>query len=110
MNRCLGVDAEKLKTHYANDRWCRSCNSSGNIIIDKFIQDAQLNANYCDKVIEWIPYDRFQDIKEMVKGGFGTIYRAKWIDGRRGVWNIENQQWKRYGQTEVILKSLMALE
>ncbi|RHZ80045.1 hypothetical protein Glove_139g189 [Diversispora epigaea] len=100
---------------YANDRWCRPCNStrfkndfdkwtSGNIIMDKFIQDAQLNASYCDKIIEWIPYDRFQDIKEMVKGGFGTIYRAKWIDGRRGVWNIENQQWKRYGQREVVLK------
>ncbi|RHZ88737.1 hypothetical protein Glove_21g104 [Diversispora epigaea] len=68
--------------------WCKPCNSnhfknnfckwtSGNEIIDKFIQDAQLNANWYKKVIEWMPYNRFKDIKEISKGGFCTIYYAK---------------------------------
>ena len=29
-----------------------------------------------DKVIEWIPYDRLQDIKQIAKS---TIYYVKWL-------------------------------
>ena len=73
--------------------WCFACNakhfqqnfskwSSGNVDIDKFIQEAQqLSANKCFNVIEWIPYDRFYDIEYIAKGGFGKVYRANWIDG-----------------------------
>ncbi|RHZ70123.1 hypothetical protein Glove_275g47 [Diversispora epigaea] len=71
-------------------KWCKPCNSkrfqnnfnnwtSGNDKIDKFIQDAQLNANYNYEVIEWIPYDRFKDVKQIGRGGFGTINYARWI-------------------------------
>ncbi|RHZ51630.1 hypothetical protein Glove_476g83 [Diversispora epigaea] len=102
--------------------WCKPCNSkhlqndfnnwtSGNEKIDKFIQDAQLNTNKYWEVIEWIPYDRFKDVKQIGKGGFGTIHYASWIDGFIGKWDIENQQWKRQrnwdgevGEVEVALK------
>ncbi|RHZ77222.1 hypothetical protein Glove_184g53 [Diversispora epigaea] len=95
--------------------WCKPCNSkhfqndfnnwtSGNDKIDKFIQDAQLNANYSSDVIEWIPYDRFKDVKQIGKGGFGTIHYARWIDGFIRNWDIENQQWKRQRNWEVALK------
>ncbi|RHZ46353.1 hypothetical protein Glove_624g13 [Diversispora epigaea] len=95
--------------------WCKSCNSkhfqndfdkwtSGNITVDKLIQDAQLNANSYYEVIEWIPYDRFEDIKEIAKGGFGTIFKAKWIDGRITRWDVEKKQWERDGQDYVALK------
>ncbi|RHZ74120.1 hypothetical protein Glove_227g160 [Diversispora epigaea] len=98
-----------------NGWWCKPCNSkhfqndfnnwtSGNDKIDKFIQDAQLNANNKWQVIEWIPYDRFKDVKQIGKGGFGTIHYARWIDGRIEKWDIENQQWKRYSNYEVALK------
>ncbi|RHZ83817.1 hypothetical protein Glove_87g128 [Diversispora epigaea] len=101
-----------------NGYWCKQCNSkrfqndfdnwtSGNEKIDKFIQDAQLNANYNRKVIEWIPYDRFKDVKQIGKGGFGTIHYARWIDGIITKWDIENQQWNRYQDkdgVEVALK------
>ncbi|RHZ75686.1 hypothetical protein Glove_212g240 [Diversispora epigaea] len=97
-------------------KWCKPCNSkhfqndfnnwtSGNDKIDKFIQDAQLNAKNDLKVIEWIPYDRFKDVKQIGKGGFGTIHYARWIGGYIGEWDIENQQWKRYYQGEVALKN-----
>ncbi|RHZ64770.1 hypothetical protein Glove_320g52 [Diversispora epigaea] len=86
--------------------WCKPCYSkhfqndfnnwtSGNDKIDKFIQDAQLNANYHLELIEWIPYDKFKDVKQIGKGGFGTIHYARWIDGVIRTWDNENQQWKR---------------
>ncbi|RHZ43540.1 hypothetical protein Glove_1033g9 [Diversispora epigaea] len=95
--------------------WCKLCNSrhfqndfnnwtSGNDKMDKFIQDAQLNADHYLGVIEWIPYDRFKDVKQIGKGGFGTIHYARWIDGFIRKWDIENQQWKRYDNREVALK------
>ena len=72
--------------------WYKPCNSkhfqndfnnwtSRNDKIDKFIQDAQLNADYFYEVIEWIPYDRYKDVKQIGEGGFGTIHYARWIDG-----------------------------
>ncbi|RHZ80169.1 hypothetical protein Glove_139g303 [Diversispora epigaea] len=99
-------------------KWCKPCNSkhfqndfnnwtSGNDKIDKFIQDAQLNANRYYKVIEWIPYYRFKDVKQIGKGGFGTIHYATWIDGYIREWDIENQQWKRWGRCEVALKKFV---
>ncbi|RHZ79209.1 hypothetical protein Glove_151g68 [Diversispora epigaea] len=87
--------------HFQNDfnNW-----TSRNDKIDKFIQDAQLNANNRWNVIEWIPFDRFKDVKQIGKGGFGTIHYARWIDGYIGGWDIKNQQWKRYRGEEVALK------
>ncbi|RHZ69978.1 hypothetical protein Glove_276g21 [Diversispora epigaea] len=86
--------------------WCKPCNSkhfqndfnnwtSGNDKIDKFIQDAQLNAKSELKLIEWIPYDRFKDVKQIGKGGFGTIHYARRVDEYIRKWDIENQQWER---------------
>ncbi|RHZ77242.1 hypothetical protein Glove_184g38 [Diversispora epigaea] len=93
--------------------WCKPCNSkhfqndfnnwtSGNDKIDKFIQDAQLNANYSSDAIEWIPYYQFKDVKQIGKGGFGTIHYARWIDGSIDKWDIENQQWKRNRKDEEV--------
>ncbi|RHZ89404.1 hypothetical protein Glove_15g2 [Diversispora epigaea] len=99
-----------------NGIWCKPCNSehfqndfnnrtSGNDKIDKLIQDAQLNANNNWEVIEWIPYDRFKDVKQIGKGGFGTIHHARWIDGLIKKWDIKNQQWERWDEnSEVALK------
>ncbi|RHZ65288.1 hypothetical protein Glove_318g39 [Diversispora epigaea] len=42
--------------------------TSENDKIDKFIQAAQLNSNAYWEVIEWIPYDRFKDVKQIEDG------------------------------------------
>ncbi|RHZ79204.1 hypothetical protein Glove_151g111 [Diversispora epigaea] len=87
----------------SNGWWCKPCNSkhfqndfnnwtSGNVKIDKFIRNTHLNANNLD-LIEWIPYNRFKDVKQISKGGFGTIHHAYWIDGPIREWDIENQKW-----------------
>uniref|UniRef100_U9UHY4 Uncharacterized protein n=1 Tax=Rhizophagus irregularis (strain DAOM 181602 / DAOM 197198 / MUCL 43194) TaxID=747089 RepID=U9UHY4_RHIID len=81
--------------------------TSGNDDIDKFIQDTQLSAHYDVRgVLEWIPYDRFYDIKYISKDDFSEVYRANWIDGKIGTkyvweynnyshWDDVNQNWIR---------------
>src|SRR6266542_689442 len=52
--------------------------------INKLIQDTQLSAHiYPSKALEWIPYDRFYDIKYIAKD---EVYRANWIDGFISYW------------------------
>src|ERR1044071_291930 len=113
---------EKCNQPNTDFRWCRSCNAkrfqqnfknwtSGNDDIDKLIQHTQLSATHSGKVLEWIPYDRFYDIKFIAKGGFGKVYKAIWIDGNIEYWDNNNKNWKRYKPThkpnvEVALKSL----
>ena len=105
----------KQKNTWSN--WCKACNAkhfqqnfenwtSGNVDIDKFIQDTQLSANYNSGVLEWIPYDRFYDIEYIAKGGFGKVYKANWIDGYIRNQDNKNQNWKRYDNKFVALKSL----
>ena len=99
-------------------RWCNPCSAkhfqqnfknwtSGNDVIDRFIQHTQLSANECNEVLEWIPYDRFYDIKYIAKGGFGNVYKANWIDGYIRKWDNKNQNWRRTDKNKfVALKSL----
>jgi hypothetical protein len=78
--------------------------TSGNVNIDKFIQDTQLSShNNVFGVLEWIPYDKFYDIYIVENG-----YKAKWIDGSMtNYWVIKNENWNRVNQNMiVILKKL----
>ena len=94
-------DANRFRQNFKN--W-----TSGNSDIDKFIQDTQLLAhNDLPKALEWIPYDRFYDIKYIAEGEFGKVYRANWIDGFIDEWDNKYQNWKRRSQNKyVALKSL----
>ncbi|CAB4414523.1 unnamed protein product [Rhizophagus irregularis] len=98
-------------------RWCQPCNAkrfkdnfknwtSGNKDIDEFIQQSQLNAAYFKKCLEWIPFEKFQDITYIAEGGFGKIYSAKWPEGHIDYWDIENQKWHRVCLDKYALKSL----
>ncbi|GET02601.1 kinase-like domain-containing protein [Rhizophagus clarus] len=120
---------EKLKTNYneyglchecnlinTGRNYCRSCKSkyfqqnfknwtSGNHKVDEFIQKAQLEAEHHEKIIEWIEYDKFEDIEYLAKGGFGTTYKAIWKDGYF-VFNEGNDQLVRTSEKKVALKCL----
>jgi hypothetical protein len=63
-----------------------------------------------EKVIEWIPYNRFQDITYLTEGGFSKIYTAFWIDGPFIIWNSKEQQLIRLGRRKVVLKRLENVE
>jgi hypothetical protein len=97
--------------------WCQPCNAnrfkenfinwtSKNKDIDELIQYSQLNALHHTKCLEWIPYENFQNVTYITKGGFGEIYSAEWPEGHIWHWDIENQEWKRSTSRKVALKSL----
>jgi hypothetical protein len=86
---------EKCGKEYVYDKWCKPCQisnlkfnftnwTSGNKKIDDFIQEMQLEIEINDQwniVFEWIPYSQFNNIKEIGKSGFVTVYSATWKDG-----------------------------
>ncbi|UZO13085.1 uncharacterized protein OCT59_004591 [Rhizophagus irregularis] len=64
-------------------------------LIDKLITDKELKG--C--------YEKYGLCKES-KGGFGTTFKAVWIDGPIWGWDYYNNQWKRDDEAEVALKCL----
>ncbi|GES73785.1 kinase-like domain-containing protein [Rhizophagus clarus] len=119
---------EESKTYYKKYGFCKKCKqlricisynkcnycifqpnfknwTSGNHKVDEFIQKAQLKAEVYVKIIEWIEYDKFEDIQYLAKGGFGTTYKAIWKDGN--INSIDrNGKLERLGEREVALKCL----
>ena len=45
--------------------------------------------------MEWIEYDRFENVEYLAEGGFGTVFKAFWKEGRISEWDSKNNQWKR---------------
>ncbi|RGB39594.1 kinase-like domain-containing protein [Rhizophagus diaphanus] len=80
--------------------------TSGNHDIDEFIQKAQLNAKNKFQIVEWIEFDKFEDVEYLAKGGFGTVFKAVWKDGPASSLNSHNNQFEREGETKVALKCL----
>ncbi|RIB01920.1 kinase-like domain-containing protein [Gigaspora rosea] len=73
-----GIDFCHLCDSQISQEW-----TSRNKEIDEFIKHAQMNTPYYHKIIEWIPFDRLENVQKIGKGGFSTIYSATWIDGKR---------------------------
>ncbi|RIA85663.1 kinase-like domain-containing protein [Glomus cerebriforme] len=77
--------------------WCYQCDnqnlianfqSSGNHVIDEFLLNNQRDSS--GKYFEWIPFDRFENIKHLADGGFGKVYTATWLDGEKTVDEIDD--------------------
>src|SRR5205823_2358093 len=77
----------RYNTNYS---WCQSCDpqslstvgwTSGNEAIDELIKSSQRNATqyHSYAFLEWVPYENLDNIEEIGKGGFATVYKAKWI-------------------------------
>jgi hypothetical protein len=96
----LCIECKQPKNNYY---WCRICTfqqnfknwTSGNHDIDEFIQKAQLKAKINREVLEWVEYDRFENVEYLAKGGFGITYKAIWKDGYIYQWDSENNQFTR---------------
>ncbi|RHZ88237.1 hypothetical protein Glove_25g5 [Diversispora epigaea] len=117
--KCPTCDGNLTSWDYRNGAlynfWCNTCESkslqenfvnwtSGNKDIDKLIHDSQLNIGYNMSYLEWIPFDRIENLQEIGKGGFATVYSATWVDGPRGQWNNETKNWDRCGPRKVAVK------
>src|SRR5581483_2901496 len=85
--------------------------TSGNNDVDKFIQKTQLKAKREYEILEWIEYDRFENIEYLAEGGFGTISKAIWKDGPIEKWDSYNNklirgEYPNFGNHPVALKCL----
>jgi hypothetical protein len=92
-----------LKANFSN--W-----TSGNNDIDNLIQQCQMETIVPFKIVEWIPYNKLQNIKYLTKGGCSEIYTAVWIDGRYEEWDSKEKKLKRFEKESVILKKLENVE
>src|SRR6266542_6125103 len=64
--------------------WCKDCDlfrviegwTSRNLDINKFIKDIMYKTRHKEssKFLEWVPFDRFTDIREIGEGGFAKVY------------------------------------
>src|SRR2546429_640550 len=101
--RHQSCNAKRFQRNFKN--W-----TSGNNDIDEFIQNAQLKAKNYKEVLEWIEYDKFENIEYLAKGGFGITYKAIWNEGYIKSWDSENDQWKRSkddkNNFQIVLKCL----
>ena len=75
---------EKCKQPKNAYGWCRICVfqqnfqnwTSGNHIVDKFIQKIQLKATQPRELLEWIEYyDRFENVEYLAKGDLELLLR-----------------------------------
>src|ERR1044072_1645830 len=102
---CNPCNAKRFKSEF--DKW-----KSGKKEIDEFIQEVQLRAKSLFEFIEWIPFEKFENVEYLDKGGFGTVYKATWAEGYIKWWNRKDQEWTRSGKDSwegsksVCLKSL----
>ncbi|UZO16555.1 uncharacterized protein OCT59_007940 [Rhizophagus irregularis] len=104
---------ENCNKMYIYYKWCKLCqleylktSSNGNKKIDNFIQEMQLKiSNPFNIIFEWISYDQFNDIKEIDKGGFATVYSAMWKYGPL-YYNNNEKKYIRNNDKKVALKCL----
>ncbi|CAB5373289.1 unnamed protein product [Rhizophagus irregularis] len=101
---------------FTEELWCKECDpfrimegwTSGNSVIDKFIKDTIYDKRKVGiKFLEWVPFDRFTDIKEIGEGGFAKVYSATWIDGNSEYYENDESWGKNEPRTiTVALKKL----
>ena len=132
-----GYDRNKIIINEGTRRICENCNqeclatlyceycirdhlkakfsdwTSGNDDIDSLIQKCQTETLMPNSIVEWIPYNKLQNINYLTKGGFSEIYTAGWIGGRYNEWDSKKQQLTRefeFGIQSVVLKRLENVE
>ena len=106
------------------EQWCTICDrqkliekfgswTSGNEALDKFIQRTQLESKKYTTYVEWAEPEEFMNITHLADGGFGSVYKANWSKGWRGLIKTEyngpvKYLWKvnRNTNREVALKTL----
>jgi serine/threonine protein kinase len=117
------VKCSECGQNYTNENfyYCNPCNlkhfrdnfaqwTSGDLSIDKLIQNSQLNATFQYELIEWIEYSDLENVKFVAHGGFGNVYKAIWKDGpinttsRVHPWDIKKSRWNRDNNKEVAIK------
>ena len=101
-----GYNCSRCNKQFTEESWCKDCDpfrviegwTSGNSNIDKFIKDTMYEAKRHEgKFFEWVPFDRFTDVKEIGEGGYAKVYSATWIDGplSERLEKQDDESWKK---------------
>src|SRR6185295_12483771 len=101
---------------YSN-KYCEKCISlhlrslfntwtSGNDVIDNLIQQSQIKTSLPHGIMEWVPYEQFEDVKKITEGGFSIIYTAKWTKGRIVDYDEKKKEFRYIDNLLVVLKCL----
>ena len=103
---CTVCDRQKLVEKFGS--W-----TSGNEVLDQFIQLTQLESKWYHSYVEWAEPEEFVNITHLADGGFGSVYKANWSKGWRTVLGIEHRRPEKWllkvGRSrnyEVVLKTL----
>ena len=93
-----------------NNKSCMSCQTNHeNKKINDLIQEMKLsidhNSNTSNMIFEWIPYDQFSNIEKIGKGGFSTVYSAKWKNGPLE-YDVDEETYNRNPDRVIALKCL----
>ncbi|CAB5377459.1 unnamed protein product [Rhizophagus irregularis] len=106
---CKNCGVKFTQTRY---KWCKPCINIftkwtiKNEKLVGLIQEMHLGINSCFNIVfEWIPYNQFNYIKEIGKGGFATVYSAIWKDGPLK-YDIDKKMYTRVSNKKVALKCL----
>ncbi|GES80899.1 kinase-like domain-containing protein [Rhizophagus clarus] len=83
--------------------WCKECVphciiegwTSENNDIDEFIKGTIYSAYDGTLFLEWVPFDRFEDVKQIGEGGFAKVYSAMWIDGKSKYFRKKGGSWEK---------------
>ena len=109
-----------------SEAWCNPCDrkalfdkfntwSTGNKALDSFIQETQrIAVNHASHMrrsyLEYVPYDRFTDVKSLARGGFAEVFTAKWLDGKREIVGKYSSNPITKGRTEPLTVALKMIE
>ena len=110
-------ECKKCKLTRYSDKFCENCISlhlqslfntwtSGNDVIDNFIQQCQIQSSLPSQIMEWIPYNQFYNVKKLTEGGFSSIYTATWAKGNIVDYNEKKKEFSYFGAQDVVLKRL----
>ena len=123
VSNSASVDHENCYQPKKEKFWSKECApsciiegwTSGNLEIDDFIKDTIYHAGYFTVgfdtyplFLEWVTFDRFENVKQIGEGGFPKVYSATWIDGRAKYYKKSDGNWKKLNPEpmEVALKRL----
>src|ERR1044072_9738901 len=105
-----GYNCSRCNKQFTEELWCKDYDpfriiegwTSENSNIDKFIKDTMYDAGHEEdkkvlKFLEWVPFNKFTDIKQIGEGGFAKVYSATWIDGplRGRLKKQDDGSWKK---------------
>ncbi|RIB19710.1 hypothetical protein C2G38_2035848 [Gigaspora rosea] len=113
--KSVNGNCEYCKRYNTSPAWCQLCDppkvvqqiTNADKNNEDCIKEFQLRAMAFEKVIEWILFNRLRSMKVIGQGGFGKVYSAIWLDGKRIVEGDISMGYIRFHKKcEVALKTL----